>query len=57
MKVNNTYTVTKRIKLHTKPLVEGELVKTGKFLRETNTYYIFDTFKAIKTNIIKIEGG
>ena len=49
------YEVTKRIKLHTKPLVEEEIVKTGLFLKETDKSFIFDDFKVSKSTVIKIE--
>lgn len=55
MTVCRPYKVTKKIKLHTKPLVEEEIIKTGLFLKETAKSYIFDDFKVRKSTVIKIE--
>ena len=55
MTVGNPYKVTKKIKLHTNPLYDAEVVKTGKFERETTKWYIFDKFKVKKANVVKIE--
>lgn len=55
MTVGNPYKVTKKIKLHTNPLVNAEIVKTGFFERETDKSYIFDKFKVSKAVVVKIE--
>jgi hypothetical protein len=49
------YKVTKKIKLHTKPLREELIVKTGVFVRETTKSYIFDGFRVAKSTVIGIE--
>ena len=48
------YRITKRIKLHTKPLYEADITLTGRYVRESQNFYIFDTFKVKKANVIKI---
>lgn len=49
------YEITKKIKLHTKPLREEEIIKEGIFMKETAKTYIFDDFKVSKSTVIKIE--
>ena len=48
------YRITKRIKLHTKQLYEADITLTGRYVRESQNFYIFDTFKVKKANVIKI---
>lgn len=55
MKRNKKYLVTKKIKIHTSPLIEVEVVKQGRFLKETSKYYIFDSFRVQKQVVVKIE--
>ena len=55
MKTNKPYKITKRIKIHTSPLVEVEIVKTGLFMKETAKSYIFDDFRVCKSTVIDIE--
>ena len=55
MTAGNQYEVTRVIKLHTKPLRTGEIIKTGVFVKETAKRYIFDNFQVSKTTVIKIE--
>ena len=55
MTSNKLYKVTKRIKLHTKPLREALTVQEGIFIRETAANYIFNNFWARKSNVVKIE--
>ena len=54
MTSGKTYRITKRIKLHTKPLYEADITLTGRYVRESQNFYIFDTFKVKKANVIKI---
>ena len=54
MQAGKIYKVTKRIKLHTKPLYEADIPLTGHYVRESQNFYIFDTFKVKKANVIKI---
>ena len=49
------YEVTKKIKLHTKPLREEEITKEGVFMKETAKSYIFDNFWVSKSTVIKTE--
>lgn len=49
------YNITIKIKVHTKPLREVVYEKTGAFLKETSTNYIFDSFRVRKANVIKIQ--
>lgn len=49
------YCVTKKIKLHTKPLFEVEVTRQGTFKKETKTYYIFDDFRVRKCNVILLK--
>lgn len=51
-----TYIVTKRIKVHTSPIRTEVVTKKGKFLRETKTLYVFDSFRVRKDVIERIEG-
>ena len=55
MQPNKTYTVTKKIKLHTKPLVECVVPMTGVFVKETDKWLIFRGFKVKKSVIQNIE--
>ena len=54
MQAGKIYKVTKRIKLHTKPLYEADITLTGRYVLESQNFYIFDTFKVKKANVIKI---
>lgn len=54
MTPNKTYTVTKRIKIHTKPLAEIDVPMTGLFVKETDAYYIFRGFKVRKSVVTSI---
>ena len=55
MQPNETYTVTKKIKLHTKPLKECVVSMTGVFVKETDKWLIFRGFKVKKSVIQNIE--
>lgn len=55
MSPNKTYTVTKKIKLHTKPLVQAVISMTGLFEKETTSYYVFRGFKVRKSTIVSIK--
>lgn len=57
MKIGETYKVTKLIKLHTKPLRETNVSITGRFVKETESYYCFDWFRVRKANIVEIVKG
>lgn len=50
-----TYRVIKRVKIHTKPLVEADVVLTGRFLKETPKQFLFNGFRVFKDKIISIE--
>ena len=55
MKNSTLYKVTIKIKVHIKPLREIIYEKIGVFIKETNTNYIFDTFRVRKTNVAMIQ--
>ena len=55
MQAGKIYKVTKRIKLHTKPLYEADITVIGRYVRENEKWYIFDTFKCKKDNVIEIK--
>ena len=55
MTCNKNYKVTKKIKLHTKPLVEAEITNEGMFLKETENFYCFDGFRVNKETLVKVE--
>lgn len=52
---NKTYTVTKKIKIHTKPLAEINVPMTGLFVKETDFYYIFRGFRVNKSVVASIK--
>lgn len=52
---NKTYTVTKKIKLHTKPLREVTFPLTGVFVKETAHSLIFRGFWVKKSVVVSIE--
>ena len=54
MNAGNRYMVTIKIKLHTSPLRMLEYVRGGVFLKETLSYFVFDGFRVMKTNVINI---
>lgn len=45
------YEVHKKIKLYTKPLVEAVIIMNGTYLKQTKSYFIFDTFRVNKNNV------
>ncbi len=55
MTFNKLYRVTKRIKLHTSPLYEADVVQEGRFIKETSKYYVFDSFRVQKTTLMNVE--
>lgn len=55
MEINTRYNVTIKIRLHTSPLRELIYDKTGLFLREGGSYFIFDSFRVRKGNVIKVQ--
>ena len=55
MEVNKLYEVTKRIKIHTKPLITCDVILTGKFKKETKKYFVFDNFRVDKSVLISIK--
>ena len=55
MIVGSTYRITKRVKIHTSPLVMADVVKEGVYMKETQKNYIFDTFRVSKDVVIKVE--
>lgn len=55
MNVGSLYEVTKRIKVHTKPLVMCDVILTGKFEKETKMLFVFDNFRVRKNVIVSIK--
>lgn len=55
MKANKRYRVTKRIKIHTKPLVEVTVVQECIFKKETKTRLCFQEFCVHKHCVLFIE--
>ena len=55
MKTNTRYNITVKIKLHTSLLRELTYDKDSVFVRESDSYYIFEDFRVRKTNVIKIQ--
>lgn len=54
MTVGQEYEVIREIKLHTKPLRVAQIIRTGRFVRETEKHFIFSDFRVRKSNIIAI---
>ena len=48
----NRYKITATIKLHTSPLRLLTYDKTGRFVKETEQYLIFDSFRVKKSTVI-----
>lgn len=55
MNIGQSYEITKRIKVHTKPLVMCDVILTGKFEKETKMLFVFDNFKVRKNVIVSIK--
>ena len=52
---NKRYEIIKRVKVHTSPLVEVNVINEGVFIKETKKCYIFDCFKVKKELVIQIK--
>ena len=52
---NKTYTITKKIKIHTKPLREVSVPHTGVFIKETAHSLIFRGFWVKKSVVVSIK--
>ncbi len=52
---NKNYEIMKRIKVHTSPLREVDVVQVGRFVKETKKSYMFDNFRVKKELVIHIE--
>ena len=55
MVMGKRYLITKRIKLHTKPLRFANIPLNGVFKYATDDWYYFNEFKAKKSNVISIK--
>lgn len=55
MTINKKYELIKRVKIHTSPLVEADVVMVGKFQKETKLSYIFDGFRVSKRCVTRIK--
>jgi hypothetical protein len=51
---NQTYTICKKIKIHTKPLATVVVSQTGLFVKETDKYLCFRGFKVRKDCVVQI---
>lgn len=54
MIVNETYKVISEITLHTKPRRTLRMDRVGVFKKETPAYWVFDTFRVRKANVVRI---
>ena len=54
MRPGSRYMLTIKIKLHTSPLKTLEYEREGKFVKESQSYFIFDGFRVRKANVINI---
>ena len=52
---NKEYEVIRRVKIHTSPLIEADIVTVGKFQKETKQCYIFDGFRVSKRCVTRIK--
>lgn len=52
---NKMYTVTKKIKIHTKPLKVVIVPQTGLFVKQTESYLFFRGFRVRKDCVVQIE--
>ena len=55
MTAGKKYKITKRIKIHTKPIRTVEIIQTGVFVKETEKYYVFNGFRVRKDVATVIE--
>ena len=55
MTAGKTYKITKRIKIHTKPICTVEVIQTGVFVKETEKYYVFNGFRVRKDVVTVIK--
>lgn len=55
MRANTKYEIIKKIKIHTKPTIFIDVRMEGIFVKETNNYYVFDSFKVRKENVVNIK--
>lgn len=55
MKVGKLYQIIKKIKIHTSPLVTVEVTQIGRFVKETYKFYMFDTFRVMKSCVVSVE--
>lgn len=49
------YQITKRIKLHTKPIRYADIPLVGTFKYDTDNWYCFDEFRVKKANVVEIK--
>ena len=54
LKTNHLYSVVKKIKIHTKPLIEVVVPQTGLFVKQTDTYLVFAGFKVRKECVVSV---
>ena len=49
-----TYKVTRQIKTHTSPLRTVTYDEVGRFVKETSTMFVFDTFRVKKSTVVGV---
>ena len=55
MTPNKFYKIIAKIKTHTSPLCELTYERVGKFIKETNAFYVFENFKVTKHTVKSIQ--
>lgn len=54
MTIKKRYKILAKIKTHTSPLCELTYEKVGTLIKETNAFYVFDSFRVKKSTVICI---
>lgn len=55
MNILKRYKVSAKIKTHTQPLCELTYEKIGTLIKETKSFYFFDSFRVKKSTVISIQ--
>lgn len=55
MKTNKLYKISAKIKTHTNPLCELLYEKIGILVKETKSFYFFDSFRVKKSTVTSIQ--
>lgn len=54
LKPKHHYSVVKKIKIHTKPLIEVVVPQAGLFVKQTDTYLVFVGFRVRKECVVSV---